>query len=76
MVIFYSAEKALILVCNLSVAIEPGLMVLTRTPSLIPRSARTFVRFISAALTVPPMVNSAEPVRPPMPTMLMMPPLV
>ena len=45
-------------------------MAFTRTPSFTPRSASTFVRFISAALTAPPMANSALPVRPPTPMML------
>jgi hypothetical protein len=47
---------------NRSVAIEPGLMALTRTPSRTPRSASALVRFRTAALTAPPMVNSALPV--------------
>ena len=36
--------------------------------------ANTFVKFINAALTDPPMANSALPVRPPMPMMLMIDP--
>ena len=59
-----------------SVAIEPGLMALTLTPSRLPRSASTLVRFINAALTAPPMAKSALPVRPPMPAMLTIVPCV
>ena len=62
-----SDAKRSSLFCNRSVAIEPGLIALTRTPSFKPRSASAFVRLSNAALTEPPIANSALPVRPPMP---------
>ncbi len=57
-----------------SVSIRPGLIAFTRTPSLTPISAIALVKFSNATLTEPPMVNSAEPAREPMPTMLTMQP--
>ena len=55
---------------------NPGLIALTRTPSFTPRSASALVSSRHAALTLPPMVNSALPVRPPTPMMLTMVPLL
>ena len=49
-------------------------MAFTRTPSCTPRSASAFVRLSTAALTLPPIVKSADAVRPPMPAMLTMQP--
>ena len=57
---------------NRTVRIDPGLIALTRTPSFTPRSARLFVKFSRAALTEPPIANSAFPVLPPTPAMLIM----
>ena len=59
-----------------SVLMNPGLMALTRTPSLTPRSASAFVNSRAAALTLPPIVKSALPVRPPTPMMLTIVPLL
>ena len=50
-------------VCNRSVVIEPGLMALTRTPSLMPRSASALVRYSSAALTEPPIARPSPQLR-------------
>src|SRR5579863_4062467 len=46
---------------------DPGLMQFTCTPSAIPSSARALVNESIAALTDPPMANSAPGVRPPAP---------
>jgi hypothetical protein len=62
--------------CKRSVSIEPGLMALTRTPSVMPRSDNALVRLSNAAFTDPPIVNSALAVRPPTPTILTIAPRV
>ena len=59
-----------------SVSTSPGLIAFTRTPSFMPISAIALVKFSSATLTEPPMVNSAEPEREPTPTILTMQPRV
>jgi hypothetical protein len=58
-----------------SVAINPGLVALTRTPCCMSISAIALVKFSKATLTDPPMVNSADPARDPMPAIFTMLPL-
>jgi hypothetical protein len=52
------------------VSTAPGLTALTRTPSVIPRSANTLVNASRAALSGPVIANASRGVRAPMPPML------